>query len=418
MEPLRIGSVNLPNRLFLAPMAGVTDQPFRGLCRALGAGLAVSEMVSANPALRGTRKSRERRDHRGETGPIAVQIAGADPQQMAAAARDNVERGAELIDINLGCPARKVCKVAAGSALLRDEVLVGRILEAVVRAVDVPVTLKTRTGWSPQTRNLPRIAAIAEASGIRLISVHGRTRACGYRGEAEFESLAGIRAQCSLPLVANGDIDSPAKALQVLNATGADAIMIGRAALGRPWIFGAMAAAFRALAGSDAHRPNEKPGASPGERTCDGPGDRPGERPSEKPGDRPGERLGGTPSAPTRAVPSTPSPAWIEAILMEHLDRLYRFYGEPRGVLIARKHIGWYLRALGSEMGSGNGVGTDWSAGFGVKVEHLRSRLMATGAAAEQQTLLREYFQHHADAATERARSASSRTSGEEPLHE
>ena len=400
LEPLRIGSVNLPNRLFLAPMAGVTDQPFRGLCRALGAGLAVSEMVSANPALRGTRKSRERSDHQGEPGPIAVQIVGADPQQMAEAARANVERGAELIDINLGCPARKVCKVAAGSALLRDEVLVGRILEAVVRAVEVPVTLKTRTGWSPQTRNLPRIAAIAEASGIRLLSVHGRTRACGYRGEAEFESLAGIRAQCSLPLVANGDIDGPAKALQVLNATGADAIMIGRAALGRPWIFGAMAATFRALAGSDAHRPNEKPSASPGARTRDGPG----------------ERLGGTPSAPTRALPSTPSPAWIEAILSEHLDRLYRFYGEPRGVLIARKHIGWYLRALGSETGSGNGAGTGLDAsfgagagaGFGAGVEVERSRLMAATAAAEQQTLLREYFQHQADAAPERACAASS----------
>ncbi len=377
LAPLQIGSVKIPNRLFLAPMAGVTDQPFRTLCRALGAGLAVSEMVSANPALRGTRKSRERTDHHGEPGPIAVQIAGADPRQMAEAARVNVDCGAELIDINLGCPARKLCKVAAGSALLRDEVLVGRILEAVVRAVDVPVTLKTRTGWSPHTRNLPRIAAIAEASGIRLLSVHGRTRACGYRGEAEFESLAGIRAQCALPLVANGDIDSPAKALQVLNATGADAIMIGRAALGRPWIFGAMAAALRAIAG-------------------------PEHRPSSRPNDRPSD----TPSAPTRAVPSAPSPAWIGAILMEHLDRLYRFYGEPRGVLIARKHIGWYLRALDSEAGSGNGSQNDTGA------KHWRSRLMAATAAAEQQALLREYFQQDADAATERPCAASSRTGG------
>jgi len=344
LQPLQIGSVSIPNRLILAPMAGVTDRPFRSLCRQLGAGLAVSEMVAANPALRGTRKSRERLDHRGEPGPIAVQIAGSDPAQMAAAARYNVDCGAALIDINLGCPAKKVCKQAAGSALLRDEALVGRILEAVVRAVEVPVTLKTRTGWSPATRNLARIAQIAESSGIALLAVHGRTRACGYTGEAELESLASIRDQCSrLPLVANGDIDGPTKAIEVLNRTGADAIMLGRAALGRPWIFGSIATALRGLALS--------------------------ERP-----------VSGEPPTTIDEVPIAPSLAWIEAILVEHLDRLYALYGERRGVLIARKHIGWYLRGLGGESDSD------------AKRPLLRKRLMATTAARAQLALLREHF--------------------------
>ena len=344
LQPLQIGSVSIPNRLILAPMAGVTDRPFRSLCRQLGAGLAVSEMVAANPALRGTRKSRERLDHRGEPGPIAVQIAGSDPAQMAAAARYNVDCGAALIDINLGCPAKKVCKQAAGSALLRDEALVGRILEAVVRAVEVPVTLKTRTGWSPATRNLTRIAQIAEASGIALLAVHGRTRACGYTGEAELESLASIRDQCSrLPLVANGDIDGPTKAIEVLNRTGADAIMLGRAALGRPWIFGSIATALRGLALSE-------------------------------------RSVSGEPPTTIDEVPIAPSLAWIEAILVEHLDRLYAFYGERRGVLIARKHIGWYLRGLGGESDSD------------AKRPLLRKRLMATTAARAQLALLREHF--------------------------
>ncbi|MEA1048358.1 tRNA dihydrouridine synthase DusB [Lamprobacter modestohalophilus] len=343
LQPLQIGSVSIPNRLILAPMAGVTDQPFRLLCRRLGAGLTISEMVSANPALRNTRKSRERTDHRGEPGPIAVQIAGSDPQQMAEAARHNADCGAELIDINLGCPAKKVCKAAAGSALLRDEALVGRILEAVVRSVDVPVTLKTRTGWSPETRNLANIARIAEASGIQLLTVHGRTRACGYQGEAEVESLAGIREQCALPLVANGDIDRATKAIEVLNSTGADAIMLGRAAMGRPWIFGSMAAALRGLA-TTAHPASDQLSASISE------------------------------------VPRAPSMAWIGAILMEHLDRLYCFYGEQRGVLIARKHIGWTLRDLRG--------GSDSSA----EGEHLRQRLMATTTAASQLDLLRKHF--------------------------
>lgn len=343
LEPLQIGSVRLENRLILAPMAGVTDRPFRTLCREFGAGLAVSEMISANPALRSTRKSQERSDHRGEPGPIAVQIAGADPQQMADAARYNCDRGAELIDINLGCPAKKVCRVAAGSALLRDEALVGRILEAVVRAVEVPVTLKTRTGWSPEQRNLDRIARIAEASGIQLLSVHGRTRACGYSGEAEFESLASIRSRTTLPLVANGDIDDPAKAFRMLKLTGADAIMIGRAALGRPWIFQDMANAVRRLALAANHSAAADP-------------------------------------------PAAPSPTWIGGVLEDHLERLYAFYGERRGVRIARKHAGWYLRGSAANAAAGP----------------LRQRLMAAETATAQLTLLREHFQRIGEAATDR----------------
>lgn len=294
LRPLRLGAVELPNRLILAPMAGVTDRPFRSLCRRLGAGLAVSEMLSANPELRYTRKSFERGDHQGEPGPISVQIAGGDPQQMAEAARFNVDRGAELIDINLGCPAKKVCKLAAGSALLRDEPLVGHILEAVVEAVPVPVTLKTRTGWSTQTRNLARIAHLAQESGIAMLAVHGRTRACGYKGEAEFESLASIRAQCRLPLAANGDIESPERAIAVLQQTGADAIMIGRAAQGRPWIFDQIAQFIA-----------------------------------------------------TGRTTSEPPMNQLRDILLGHLDELYGFYGEARGVRIARKHLSWYLRQRG-----------------------------------------------------------------------
>ena len=323
--PLCIGGITLPNRLILAPMAGVTDRPFRMLCRRLGAGLAVSEMLSANPDLRDTRKSRERADHRGEPGPIAVQIAGADPAQMAEAARINVDRGAELIDINLGCPAKKVCRVAAGSALLRDEPLVGRILEAVVRAVDVPVTLKTRTGWSPQTRNLARIARLAEAAGIAMLTVHGRTRACGYAGAAEHQTLRALRAETDLPLVVNGDIDSPRRARAVLDYTGADAMMIGRAACGRPWI-------FRAI----------------GHYLTTG-----------------------------RLLPE-PAPAEIGQLLAEHLEALYGFYGERRGLLIARKHIGWYIRGPG-------GAARD--------AELFRSRLVRADSVQEQTALVCAYFQ-------------------------
>jgi tRNA-dihydrouridine synthase B len=301
-------------------MAGITDRPFRTLCRRLGAGLAVSEMISANPSLRGSRRSRERLDHRGEPRPIAVQLVGADPHQLAEAARLSVDQGAELIDINLGCPAKKVCRVAAGSALLRDEPLVGRILAAVVRAVPVPVTLKTRTGWSPQTRNLGRIVALAEAAGIAMLTVHGRTRACGFGGRAEFDSLRAVRERTALPLVANGDLDSPQAARRVLDATGADAVMIGRAALGRPWLLPAVA---RHLAGE-------------------------------------------------RRSPQ-PDPSWVRWLVVEHLEAIYRFYGEARGVRIARKHLGWYCR------GANTG-------------EDLRQRLVRAETAQRQLALVHGHF--------------------------
>jgi tRNA-dihydrouridine synthase B len=323
--------LRIDNRLILAPMAGITDRPFRSLCRRLGAGLAVSEMLSSNPALRDSRKSRERADHRGEPGPIAVQIAGSDPQWMAEAARINVAQGAALIDINLGCPAKKVCKAAAGSALLRDEALVGRILEAVVAAVPVPVTLKTRTGWSPQTRNLARIARIAHDAGIAMLTVHGRTRACGYRGRAEFDSLRALRLAPDLPadfpLVANGDIDSPEQAAHVLRETGADAVMIGRAAQGRPWLFREIAHYL----------------------------------------------------ATGRHLPP-PRPDWLCATLLAHLDELYGFYGGARGVRIARKHIGWYLRA---------------QAGGRPVDKGLLTRINQVETPQQQATLVRSLFDSH-----------------------
>jgi tRNA-dihydrouridine synthase B len=293
---MNIGPVHLANNLILAPMAGVTDRPFRSLCRRFGAGLAVSEMLSANPALSASRKSRERADHCGEPGPIAVQIAGADPRQMADAARLNVDRGAEIIDINMGCPAKKVCRSAAGSALLRDEPLVQRILEAVVAAVPVPVTLKTRTGWCPESRNLQRIAHVARESGIAMLAVHGRTRACGWDTSAELDSLRALRDQTDLPLAVNGDIRSPQQAADALRYTGADAVMVGRAAQGRPWI-------FREI----------------------------------------------THCLTTGELLPEPAPGWIRKTLLAHLHELYTFYGETRGVRIARKHIGWYWR--GQESG-------------------------------------------------------------------
>src|SRR5690606_30042696 len=231
---INIGPHQLSNRVILAPMAGVTDRPFRRMCRELGAGLVVSEMVTSDTRLWNSRKSRQRLDHTGEPGPRSVQIAGGDPQMMAEAARMNRDNGAQIIDINMGCPAKKVCNKAAGSALLRDEPLVAAILEAVVAAVDIPVTLKIRTGWDPANRNGVRIARIAEQSGIQALAVHGRTRSELYTGEAEYDTIAQIRQAISIPLFANGDIDSPEKARQVLDYTGADAVMIGRAAQGRP----------------------------------------------------------------------------------------------------------------------------------------------------------------------------------------
>ncbi|MCW5620060.1 MAG: tRNA dihydrouridine synthase DusB [Burkholderiales bacterium] len=289
---MQIGPFHLRNNLVLAPMAGVTDRPFRQLCKRLGAGMAVSEMTSSQPHLWHTAKSRRRRDHAGEAEPVSVQIAGTEPAMMAAAARHNVEHGAQIIDINMGCPARKVCNVMAGSALLRDEALVGRILDAVVAAVDVPVTLKIRTGWDPQQRNACSIARLAERAGIRALAVHGRTRACGFSGMAEYDTIAAVKAQVHIPVIANGDIHTPEQARRVLDYTGADGIMIGRAAQGRPWIFRDIEHFLR----SGRHAP----------RT---------------------------------------TLAQIGAILCEHLDQLYRFYGEETGVRVARKHVGWYLKA-------------------------------------------------------------------------
>lgn len=288
---MRIGSYTLRNNLVLAPMAGVTDRPFRQLCKELGAGMAVSEMVTANSLLWGSEKTRRRIDHEGEAEPRIVQIAGAIPEQMAAAARFNVEQGAQVIDINMGCPAKKVCNVMAGSALLQDEELVARILDAVVAAVEVPVTLKIRTGWDVENRNGAAIARIAESAGIQALAVHGRTRACAYRGEAEYDTIAAIKGAVSIPVLANGDIDSPEKARRVLEHTGADAVMIGRAAQGRPWIF----------------REIEHYLAT-------------------------GERL------------PEPSVDEIRAIMVRHLENLYGFYGEYTGVRVARKHISWYTR--------------------------------------------------------------------------
>jgi tRNA-dihydrouridine synthase B len=275
-------------------MAGITDRPFRQLCRRLGAGLAVSEMVCANTALWGSRKSLRRLDHRGETGPISVQIVGTEPTEMAEAARISRDLGADIIDINMGCPAKKVCRVSAGSALLRDEPLVGHILEAVVAAVPVPVTLKIRTGWSPPERNALRIARIAWESGIAALAVHGRTRACGFSGAAEYDTARAIKSELPIAVIANGDIDSPQKARFVLDYTGADAIMIGRAAQGRPWIF------------REVH-----------------------------------EYL-------TRGVAAAaPPPDWIREVLTAHTEALYRFYGRHHGVRIARKHVAWYCRGRG-----------------------------------------------------------------------
>jgi len=288
---MRIGTYTLPNKLILAPMAGVTDRPFRQLCKDMGAGLAVSEMVTANSQLWGSRKTQRRIDHRGETKPRSVQIAGADPVMMAEAARYNVDNGAEIIDINMGCPAKKVCNALAGSALLRDEALVVRILESVVNAVPVPVTLKIRTGWDTTQRNGIAVARIAEQAGIQALAVHGRTRACGFTGEAEYATIAAIKAAVSIPVIANGDIDSPEKACRVLQQTGADAVMIGRAAQGRPWLFRMIQHYLE-----------------------------------------------------TGSLLPEPGISERRDILIGHLHRLYEFYGEHTGVLVARKHIAWYSK--------------------------------------------------------------------------
>lgn len=290
---MRIGSHILPNNLFVAPMAGVTDRPFRQLCKTLGAGYAVSEMAASNPQLWATDKSTRRMNHEGEIAPIAVQIAGSDPAMLAHAAKFNVDRGAQIIDINMGCPAKKVCNVAAGSALLRDEALVANIVQAVVNAVDVPVTLKFRTGWDANNKNALNIARIAQESGIQMLTLHGRTRADGYKGDAEYDTIRAVKAAVAIPVVANGDITTPEKARDVLAYTGADAIMIGRAAQGRPWIFREIAAFLNT----------------------------------------------GIHAAP-------PTVAEAKQVLLDHLTHHYAFYGDRVGLLTARKHIGWYVNGL------------------------------------------------------------------------
>ncbi len=291
MEQMHIGPYSIANKTVLAPMAGITDRPFRQLCKRLGAGMAVSEMVTANSLLWGSKKTLNRTNHQGEQEPRVVQIAGSDPRLLAEAARYNVDHGAQIIDINMGCPAKKVCNVMAGSALLRDEILVGQILEAVVKAVEVPVTLKIRTGWDTNSRNGIRIATIAEAAGIQALAVHGRTRSCGYRGHAEYDTIRAIKETVSIPVIANGDITTPEKARFVLEYTKADAVMIGRGAQGNPWIF----REINHYLATGAHLP-------------------------------------------------PPSLSEIRDTLLEHLQAIYDFYGEYTGVRMARKHICWYSK--------------------------------------------------------------------------
>jgi tRNA-dihydrouridine synthase B len=295
---MRIGRHTLKSNLIVAPMAGVTDRPFRKLCRGFGAGLAVSEMVASNSLLYGSEKTRRRANHEGESEPVSVQIVGADPRMLAEAAKYNVGRGAQIIDINMGCPAKKICNVMAGSALLRNEPLVGRILSAVVDAVEVPVTLKIRTGWDRHSKNAVAIARIAEAAGIQALAIHGRTRADGYSGEAEYDTIAEVKSRIAIPVIANGDIDSPQKARAVLDHTGADAVMVGRAAQGRPWIFREIAHYL----------------------------------------------------ATGKLLPP-PSAEEVHRLLASHLMELYDFYGEAAGVRVARKHISWYTKGLPGSAG-------------------------------------------------------------------
>ena len=317
---MQIGPYPIQPRVVLAPMAGVTDKPFRMLCKRLGAGLCVSEMTISDPKFWHTNKSLHRMDHAGEPDPVSVQIAGTDPVMLAEAARYNVDHGAQLIDINMGCPAKKVCNAWAGSALMRDEALVARILSAVVAAVDVPVTLKIRTGWDAQHRNALTIARIAQDSGIAALAVHGRTRDQHYTGLAEYDTIAAVKAALHIPVLANGDIDSPEKAAFVLRHTGADAVMVGRAAQGRPWIFREIA---HFLATGE---PLPEPGLQE-----------------------------------------------VRDVLLTHLEHLHAFYGEPAGVRIARKHLGWYAKD---------------------RPENAAFRAVANRAesAAEQTRLTRDYF--------------------------
>ena len=325
---MQIGPHSLPNRLFVAPMAGVTDRPFRQLCRGFGAGYAVSEMVTSRRDLWHTLKTSRRADHTGEPGPIAVQIAGTDAAMMAEAARYNIDHGAQIIDINMGCPAKKVCNKWAGSALMQDEALALSIVEAVVAACaphGVPVTLKMRTGWCARVKNALGIARAAESAGVQMVTVHGRTREQGYKGVAEYDTIAAVKAALKIPVVANGDIDSPEKASAVLRATGADALMIGRAAQGRPWIFREVAH-FLAT----------------------------------------GQHL------------APPLVLEVRRALLDHLHDHYGLYGEFSGVRSARKHIGWYVRALPGG-------------------EDFRRRMNLVDSAAVQWQLVADYFEELAD---------------------
>jgi tRNA-dihydrouridine synthase B len=291
IDVLKIGPYTLPNNLIVAPMAGVTDRPFRELCLQYGAGMAVSEMMSSNPKVWKTSKSKQRMVHDGESSIRSVQIAGSDPQQMAEAAQFSVENGAQIIDINMGCPAKKVNKKLAGSALLKYPDIIESILKSVVDAVEVPVTLKTRTGWDPDNKNCVEIAKLAEQCGIQAFALHGRTKTCMYKGEAEYDSIRAVKQAISIPVIANGDIDSPEKAKYVLETTGADALMIGRPAQGRPWIFNQI----RYFLDHGTHMPE----------------------------------------LPTLEVKS---------IMLDHVAALHEFYGEFLGPRIARKHVGWYLK--------------------------------------------------------------------------
>ena len=317
---LKIGPYELESPFVLAPMAGVTDKPFRKLCRNFGAGMTTSEMTTADTRLWQSPKSRYRLDLDLGSEPVAVQIAGAEPEQMALAARACVDRGAQIIDINMGCPAKKVCRKLAGSALMKDEALVARILDAVVAAVDVPVTLKMRTGWDPEHRNGPQIARIAEDSGIRSLAVHGRTRACRYLGEAEYETIARIKQDVSIPVIANGDLTTPEKSLEVLRLTNADGLMIGRGAQGRPWI-------FREL---NFYVEND-----------------------------------------SVKVPLDKNE--LRAMMLGHLSDLHRFYGEKRGVRVARKHLAWYCDKLAN-------------------ADEFRYQSVRVSSASEQLRLINEYF--------------------------
>ncbi|MBY0577104.1 MAG: tRNA dihydrouridine synthase DusB [Gallionellaceae bacterium] len=290
---MQIGPYKLKSNLIVAPMAGVTDRPFRMLCKRMGAGMAVSEMVASNSLLYGSEKTKRRANHDGEVDPISVQIVGADAKMLAQAAKHNVDHGAQIIDINMGCPAKKICNVMAGSALLQNEPLVAKLLEAVVSAVDVPVTLKIRTGWDKQNRNAIRIARIAEDAGIRALAIHGRTRACAYTGSAEYDTIAAVKASVNIPIIANGDITTPEKAKYVLDCTGADAVMIGRAAQGRPWLFREIEYFLK----TGKHLP-------------------------------------------------APEIGEIRRVLLAHVHELYGFYGEHTGLRVARKHISWYTKGL------------------------------------------------------------------------